>query len=75
MKEDIDEILEMYGEEGKTGAIFFRSPGTAKVLSVLGLTLRDLSRTGRAVLKGDMIDQYQKTGPGVRLEPGYYTRF
>lgn len=62
---DIQEILDEYGFESQSGRIGFKSPGIKLVCDVLGIKYSNLSRTGKAALRGDMIEQFMGRTPPV----------
>jgi len=75
---EIQEILDKYGYEKESGRIGFRTPAIKLVCQKLGIKWSELTRAGKASLRGDMIDQYTKiNGVGsleVNEDGQYYMR-
>lgn len=64
----IQEVLEKHGYERRSGRIGFSSPAYKLICGLLEIKWNALSRTGKAVLRANMIDEYM--GYGFVVEDG-----
>ena len=68
----IEEIIEEYGYERYSGRIMFRSPAYKLICTELGIKWSSLTRTGKASLRGSMINQFTGESPIVNERGDYY---
>ena len=68
----IEGIVKKYGYEKRSGRIMFKPPAMQLVCKALDIKYSDLSKTGRVILRGDMIEQFMGRTPPVTIDGNYY---
>lgn len=70
----MQEILDEYGYERHSGRIGFKPGARKKICDILGIKWNHLTATGKAALRGDMIEQFMGRHPGVHENGEYYLK-
>jgi hypothetical protein len=59
---EINDILEKYGEYGRTGRVIFKHHAYVMVAKKFGLDWNKMTHDNKIFLKSEMIEQFAKTG-------------